>query len=53
MNDFDLKIKELEDKIAETKKRLPYHSVKPSLIQELEDLEDQLNLLIKQKKETR
>lgn len=50
MDDLDIKIKDLEEKIKEVKKRFPYHSVQPYLIQELEDLEEQLEELIKQKK---
>ena len=36
------RIKELEEKIAELKKRWPAHSVPPALLQELDDLEDAL-----------
>ena len=36
------RIKELEEKIAELKKRWPAHSVPPSMLQELDDLEDAL-----------
>ena len=36
------KIKEIEEKIADLKARWPAHSVPPSMWQELEDLEDQL-----------
>jgi len=36
------RIKELEEKIADLKGRWPSHSVKPSMWQELEDLEDEL-----------
>ena len=41
--------KGIEAKIVETKKRFPYHSAQPYLIQELEDLEEQLAELIKLK----
>ena len=47
MNDIEKKIQELEEKIVETKKRFPYHSVQPYLIQELEELEEQLAELMK------
>ena len=36
------RIKELEEKIAELKKRWPAHSVSPAMLQELDDLEDAL-----------
>ena len=36
------KIKEIEDKIADLKARWPAHSVPPSMWQELEQLEDEL-----------
>lgn len=36
------KIKEIEDKIADLKARWPAHSVPPSMWQELEELEDEL-----------
>lgn len=49
MDDLEFKIKELELKIAEVKKRFPYHSVQPYLIQELEELEEQLLELLKQR----
>lgn len=35
-------IKELEEKIAEVKRRIPPHSVLPSMLEELEELEEQL-----------
>ena len=36
------KIKEIEEKIADLKARWPAHSVPPSMWQELEELEDEL-----------
>ncbi|MBT3188365.1 MAG: histidine kinase [Anaerolineae bacterium] len=36
------RIKELEEKIADLKKRWPAHSVPPALLQELDDLEEEL-----------
>ena len=36
------KIKEIEEKIADLKARWPAHSVPPSMWQQLEDLEDEL-----------
>ena len=37
------KIKELEEKIADLKARWPAHSVPPSMWQQLEELEDELD----------
>jgi len=42
-------IKMLEEKIADLKNRLPIHSVPPSMIQELEELEDELERIKKEK----
>lgn len=39
------KIAELEDKINDIKKRMPAHSVKPEMVQALEELEEQLEQL--------
>lgn len=50
MDDLDVKIADLEEKIADVKKRWPFHSVKPAQVQELEDLELQLEALQEQKK---
>ena len=36
------KVKEIEEKITDLKARWPAHSVKPSMLQELEDLEEEL-----------
>jgi hypothetical protein len=36
------RIKELEERVAELRKRIPPHSVPPGLIQMLEDTEDEL-----------
>jgi len=36
------KIKELEEKIAELKRRWPAHSVKLEMVRELEELEEEL-----------
>ena len=41
------RIKELEEKIAELKKRWPAHSVPPAMLQELDDLEEALALALK------
>ena len=36
------KVREIEDKIADLKARWPAHSVPPSMWQQLEELEDEL-----------
>ena len=36
------KVKEIEEKIADLKARWPAHSVRPSMLQELEELEEEL-----------
>ncbi|MGW8194432.1 MAG: hypothetical protein ACWGOX_09225 [Desulforhopalus sp.] len=41
------RLKELDEKIAETKRRLPAHSVKPPVMIDLLALEDERDLLIK------
>jgi hypothetical protein len=40
------RIRELEEKIAELKARLPCHSVPPSMVMQLEELEDELAQLL-------
>ena len=35
-------VRELEERIAELKRRIPPHSVPPAMLQELEELEEQL-----------
>jgi len=35
-------VKALEEKIAELKRRIPPHSVPPSMLEELEELQEQL-----------
>jgi len=42
------KKKELEARIADLKSRLPAHSAKPAMLIELEELEEELERLIKQ-----
>ena len=44
-------VKELEEKIAELKRRIPPHSVPPAMLQELEKLEEQLEKTREVKKE--
>ena len=40
------KLKELEEKIKETEGRLPAHSVKPAIIHELLELEDERDAIL-------
>lgn len=42
---MESRIWELEKRINDIRRRLPAHSVKPRLIQELEDLEEELDRL--------
>ncbi|MCL2337432.1 MAG: histidine kinase [Firmicutes bacterium] len=39
------KIRDLEEQIADLKRRLPAHSVKPAMILRLEELEEELEQL--------
>ena len=41
----DKRIKEIEEKIAEMRKRIPPHSIPPRMLEELEDLEEELQKL--------
>lgn len=50
MNDLDQQITAVKEKIEDVKKRWPFHSPKPSMFKELEDLELELAELQKQKK---
>jgi len=50
LENIDQKIADVKRKIEEVKKRWPFHSPKPSLFQELEDLETELEELQKHKK---
>lgn len=45
MPDRQEQISELERRIEELKGRLPAHSVKPQMLRELEDLEEELEQL--------
>lgn len=49
MKNIDLEIDEVKRKISDVKKRWPFHSPKPALFQELENLELELERLIKLK----
>jgi len=48
VEDFDQRLKALEAEIAETKKRLPAHSVKPPVMHDLLALEDERDEIIRQ-----
>lgn len=45
MDEREKRIKELEEKIVDLKKRFPAHSVKPDMVSRLEELEDELESL--------
>lgn len=45
---LEKRLHELEKKIRETKKRLPAHSVKPPVMMDLIDLEDEYDSVLKQ-----
>lgn len=49
MQNIDERITEVKRKIEDVKKRWPFHSPKPSMFKELEDLEIELEKLQKQK----
>ncbi len=55
MKAIDLEINEVKKKIADVKKRWPFHSPKPVLFQELENLELELERLknMKEKQTTK
>jgi hypothetical protein len=46
--EMEQKLRELEAAIAETRKRLPAHSVKPPVMMDLLDLEDQYDAVLNQ-----
>ncbi len=48
LKDLEDKLKELDKKIAEVKKRMPAHSIKPPIMMELFELEDERGLIKKQ-----
>ena len=45
-------IEKLQRNIADIKNRMPAHSVKPEMFQELEELEEKLSELLRRKDET-
>ena len=48
LNDLEDKLKNLDEQIAEVNKRMPAHSVKPTIMTELFELEDERDALEKQ-----
>ena len=48
LKNLEDKLKELDKKIAEVKKRMPAHSIKPPIMMELFELEDERGLIKKQ-----
>ncbi len=50
--EMDSRLSELEKKIAETKKRLPAHSIKPPVMMDLLELEDERDELLKKRTQT-
>ena len=50
MDNLDQKICEVKNKIEDVKKRWPFHSAKPAMFRELEDLEIELETLKQKKK---
>lgn len=46
------RLKELESAIAEVKNRMPAHSVKPPIMHQLLDLEDEYEMLLQKLKAT-
>ncbi len=42
------KLKKVDEKIAEVNKRMPAHSVKPPIMMQLFELDDERNALVKQ-----
>jgi len=45
---LEARLKELDKKIAEVKKRMPAHSIKPPIMMELFELEDERDAIEKQ-----
>ena len=45
---LEARLKELDKKIAEIKKRMPAHSIKPPIMMELFELEDERDAIEKQ-----
>ncbi len=45
MDEREKRIEELEEQIADIRRRLPAHSVKPAMLSRLEELEEELERL--------
>lgn len=50
MQNIDERITEVRRRIEDVKKRWPFHSPKPSMFKELEDLEIELDELLQRKR---
>lgn len=50
---MDSRLNELEKEIAEARKRLPAHSVKPAVMMDLLELEDERDELLKKRAQIR
>ena len=48
LDELNNRLRELDEEITETKKRLPAHSVKPPVMMDLLALEDEYDALLKQ-----
>ena len=48
LKDLEEKLKEVDKKIAEVNKRMPAHSVKPPIMMQLFELEDERDALVNQ-----
>jgi len=48
LKELHKRLRDLEAEIAETKQRLPAHSVKPPVMMDLLELEDEYDALVKQ-----
>ena len=48
LKDLEEKLKEVDEKIAEVNQRMPAHSVKPPIMMQLFELEDEREALVKQ-----
>ena len=53
LEDLDARLSELDKAIAETRKRLPAHSVKPPVMMDLLQLEDERDELLRRREQLR
>ena len=51
IDELRARLRQLDTEIAETRKRLPAHSVKPPIMQEIFELEDQREAILARLKE--